>query len=197
MDGVLVDAKEWHYYALNKALGLFGIEISRYDHLVTFDGLPTKRKLEILSYERGLPLRLHDFINELKQQFTMDLIHSYCKPVFHLEFALSRLKKEGYKLVVASNSIRETVRVMMEKSALIEYLDFYLSNQDVNNGKPSPEIYLKAIQQLKLQPDECLVIEDNENGKKAARDSGAWLMEVNKVEDVNYQNIKFYLSNFQ
>lgn len=46
MDGVLIDAKEWHFEALNTALGLFGMQISRYDHLVTYDGLPTRRKSE-------------------------------------------------------------------------------------------------------------------------------------------------------
>ena len=55
MDGVLIDAKDWHYEALNKALGLFGIEISRYDHLATFDGLPTKVKLQMLSKKYYLP----------------------------------------------------------------------------------------------------------------------------------------------
>ena len=48
MDGVLIDAKEWHYEALNQALKLFGCEISRFDHVHTFDGLPTKDKLELL-----------------------------------------------------------------------------------------------------------------------------------------------------
>jgi beta-phosphoglucomutase len=45
MDGVLIEAKDWHYEALNRALKLFGYEISRYEHLTTFDGLPTRRKL--------------------------------------------------------------------------------------------------------------------------------------------------------
>lgn len=52
MDGVLIDAKEWHYEALNKALKLFGMEISRYDHLNTFDGLPTKVKLMMLAKKK-------------------------------------------------------------------------------------------------------------------------------------------------
>lgn len=189
MDGVLIDAKDWHYEALNMALGLFGMDISRYDHLVTYDGLPTRKKLEMLSAERGLPTKLHEFINDIKQRFTMELVHSRCKPRFHHEYALSRLKQEGYRLTVASNSIRNTVLVMMERSALIGYLEFFLSNQDVTNGKPDPEIYTKTIQLLGLQPDECLVVEDNENGKLAARGSGAWLMEVNEVEEVNYPNI--------
>jgi beta-phosphoglucomutase len=189
MDGVLIEAKDWHYEALNRALGLFGMEISRYDHLVTYDGLPTRKKLEMLSAERGLPIRLHEFINDMKQQYTMELVHALCKPRFSHEYALSRLKKEGYRLAVASNSIRHTVQVMMERSALAGYLDFYLSSQDVTRGKPNPEIYLQAIKRMDLQPEECLVVEDNDNGKQAARESGAWLMEVSEVEEVTYTNI--------
>lgn len=189
MDGVLIEAKDWHYEALNKALGLFGMEISRYDHLVTYDGLPTKKKLQMLSAERGLPEQLHEFINELKQQFTMEIVNSKCKPRFFHEYALSRLRNEGYSLAVASNSVKQSVESMMEKAALTEYLDFYLSNQDVSKGKPDPEIYSKAIQQLGLQPNECLIVEDNEHGKIAAKKSGAWLLEVDEVEEVNYTNI--------
>ena len=63
MDGVLIDAKDWHYEALNRALKLFGYNISRYDHLVTFDGLPTRKKLEMLTREHGLPPSLHGFLN--------------------------------------------------------------------------------------------------------------------------------------
>ena len=48
MDGVLIDAKDWHYEALNMALRTFGLEISRHDHLTTYDGLSTKHKLEML-----------------------------------------------------------------------------------------------------------------------------------------------------
>jgi beta-phosphoglucomutase len=189
MDGVLIEAKDWHYEALNKALQLFGMEISRYDHLVTYDGLPTRKKLEMLSAERRLPTQLHEFINDMKQRYTMELVHAQCKPRFQHEYALSRLKQEGYRLAVASNSIRNTVQVMMERSELMGYLAFFLSNQDVTTGKPDPEIYTQAIRRLNLTPKECLVVEDNENGKQAARGSGAWLMEVDEVEEVNYPNI--------
>jgi HAD superfamily hydrolase (TIGR01509 family) len=197
MDGVLIEAKDWHYEALNKALGLFGMEISRYDHLVTYDGLPTKKKLEMLSTERGLPLELHEFINDMKQQNTLEIVYAKCKPRFYHEYALSRLKQEGYKLAVASNSIRKTVQIMMEQSALMDYLDFYLSNQDVKFGKPDPEIYTKAIQKMGLSPQECLVVEDNEKGIQAAKASGAWLMEVDEVEEVNYQNIMSHIMRFE
>ncbi len=86
MDGVLIDAKDWHYEALNKALALFGFSISRYDHLVTYDGLPTKKKLEMLTMECGLPKGLHQFINDLKQIYTMEMIFQKCKPIVNLYF---------------------------------------------------------------------------------------------------------------
>ncbi len=190
MDGVLIDAKEWHYEALNRALALFGYSISRYDHLITYDGLPTKRKLEMLSLERGLPRALHGFLNDMKQIYTMELVHTRCKPVFQHEYALSRLKSEGYRLAVASNSVRNSVEVMMEKSNLLPYLDAVLSNQDVNIGKPDPEIYTKTIERLGLSPRECLVVEDNEHGIKAALASHAHLMVVQAVTDVTYDGIK-------
>ena len=189
MDGVLIDARDWHYEALNKALSMFGMAISRFDHLITYDGLPTKEKLKMLSLEKGLPNGLHSFINELKQQFTIEEVILKCRPVFHHQYALARLKSEGYKLVVCSNSIKDTITIMLTKAGIIDYFDFYLSNQDVKKSKPDPEIYNTAIAKLGLSKDECLVVEDNENGIKSALASGAFLLRVYNVNDVHYQSI--------
>lgn len=189
MDGVLIDARDWHYESLNKALGLFGSEITKYDHLVTFDGLPTKKKLEMLSLEGRLPTQLHNFINDLKQEYTWETVYCQCKPIFQHRYALSRLKNEGYALCVCSNSVRKTIELMMERSGLMPYLDFFLSNQDVIKGKPDPEIYKKAIEKLGLQSEECLIVEDNPNGIKAALASGAHVLIVNSPFDVSYQRI--------
>lgn len=189
MDGVLIDARDWHYLALNKALSFFGFEINRFEHLMAFDGLPTKAKLSMLSDREGLPAALHPFINQLKQQFTMEFVHAQCRPRFVHEFALSNLKRQGYILVVASNSIRNTVQVMLDRAALLPYFEFTLSNEDVKNPKPDPEIYTLAITNLGLLPEECLIIEDNENGFKAALASGAHVMKVQKVDEVNFHNI--------
>lgn len=190
MDGVLIDARDWHYEALNRALRLFGHEITRYDHIHNFDGLPTRDKLKLISEESYLPESLHGFINELKQQYTREEIEMKCKPVFQHEYALSKLKNEGYKLAVCSNSIRETIENMMKKASLMEYLSLIMSNEDVVKAKPNPEIYVKAMKMLDLKPDECLILEDNKNGIKAAIDSGAHLLRVNDIYDVNYSNIK-------
>jgi len=189
MDGVLIEAKDWHYEALNRALRLFGFEISRYAHLSTYDGLPTSRKLEMLSIESDLPRALHSFINEMKQQYTMEMVYTQCKPTFAHELALSTLKAQGYKLAVASNSIRSTVVTMMEKSNLAGYLDLMLSNEDVTKAKPDPEIYLSAMAALGFTPEECLIVEDNDNGVKAALASGGHLLRVKDVHEVCLDNI--------
>lgn len=189
MDGVLIEAKEWHYEALNRALRLFGFEISRYDHLTTFDGLPTKRKLQMLSSVDNLPVRLHDFINDMKQRYTMEIVNARCKPRFNHEFALSKLQALGYRMAVASNSVRNSIEVMMQRAELARYMDFIISNQDVTKPKPAPDMYDLAISKMGLQPGECLIVEDNENGIKAARASGAHVLEVETVDDVNFANI--------
>lgn len=195
MDGVLVEAKDWHYEALNRALNLFGHEISHNEHITTYDGLPTSMKLEMLTSQLGLPAGLHKFINEMKQIYTMELVHTQCKPLFVHEYALSKLKANGYRLAVASNSIKNTVVTMMKYTHLDQYLDFMLSNQDVKRPKPFPDIYSKAIEDLGFKPHECLVVEDNDNGVRAATAAGAHVLTVTEVSDVNFENIMARIKN--
>lgn len=189
MDGVLIDAKDWHYEALNKALHIFGMAISRYDHLVTYDGLPTKKKLEMLSIEHGLPRGLHHFINEMKQDFTFQIGYAKCRPTFKHQYALSHLRAQGYKMAVCSNSIRKSIEIFLERAAIANYFDFYLSNEDVQESKPHPEIYLNAISKFKLEPSECLILEDNEHGIQSAKASGAHVLVINDIDDVTLDNI--------
>ncbi len=194
MDGVLIEAKDWHYEAFNRALRLFGYEINREAHLSVYDGLPTKKKLEILSAEELLPAALHDVINVLKQQYTMEIVHTTCRPRFNHEYALSRLKAEGFKLAVASNSIKDSVITMLQKAQILHYFDVVLSNQDVTNSKPHPEIYQSAMKKLNVKPEECVVIEDNENGIKSAKAARAEVLVVKEVSDVTYENIKQFIA---
>lgn len=190
MDGVLIEAKEWHYEALNQALGLFGFGIGRHDHEQRFDGLPTRTKLLTLSQEAGLPVSLHGFINRMKQHYTAALARQHLTPnPLHL-YALKTLRAEGYRLGVASNSIRSTIELMLSLSGLMPLLDFVLSNEDVQHPKPSPEIYLKALGMADVAPQECLVLEDNPFGWQAAEEAGTNLLKIGVVNEVNYGNIR-------
>jgi beta-phosphoglucomutase-like phosphatase (HAD superfamily) len=197
MDGVLIDAKEWHYEALNEALNIFGKQISRYDHLTVFDGKPTKDKLSMLSKVGEIPVELHQIINQMKQKYTMRKIFNLCKSNFTHQRTLSKLKSQGIKMAVCSNSIRNSVEFMLKNAGIIEYFEFFISNEDVNKGKPDPEMYLNAMTKFNAKPDECLILEDNENGIKAAIASGAHLLQIFEVTDVNYENIINKINNLE
>lgn len=197
MDGVLIDAKDWHYEALNKALGLFGYEINRYEHITSYDGLPTSTKLDKLTIEKGLPRALHSFINEMKQRYTVQMIQNLCRPRFCHEYALARLKAEGYKMAVGSNSVKMTIDLMMDQANLSQYFDFMLSNQDVTKSKPDPEIYVKAMELLGVKPEECLIVEDNDNGIRAAEAAGGHLLVVKTVDDVTYEALRSRINEIE
>lgn len=190
LDGVLVDATEWHYEALNRALGLFGYNIARYEHLTTYNGLPTKRKLEMLSVEKGFPRGLHPLVNKIKQKYTREVILHNCTPVFEKEFMVHQLKREGYKLAVCSNSIRESVELMLTGSGILHLFDFILSNEDVAKAKPDPEIYLAACRRLGIQPGEAVIVEDAPHGVEAAKRAGGVLCQVAGFSEVDYARVK-------
>ena len=190
LDGVLVDATEWHYVALNRALALFGFDITRYEHLSDYNGLPTRKKLQMLSVEKGLPAALHGTLGRLKQVYTRDEILTKCRPVFEKEYMLSRLRHEGYRMAVCSNSIRGSLQLMIEQSGLTEYFQFLVSNEDVSRPKPDPEIYAAAMGRIGVAPAETLIVEDSPHGIEAARRSGAHLCQVAGFSDVDYFKIR-------
>ncbi|MDB6065150.1 MAG: HAD-superfamily hydrolase, subfamily variant 3 [Pedosphaera sp.] len=190
LDGVLVDATEWHYEALNRALGLFGYNIARYEQMTTNNGLPTRKKLEMLSVSRGFQRGLHSLVNKIKQKYTREEILRSCTPVFEKEFMVHQLKRDGFKLAVCSNSIRESVELMLRGSGIWELFDCVLSNEDVAQAKPDPEIYLTACERLGIKPQEAMIVEDAPHGVEAARRSGGGLCQVAGFNEVDYARVK-------
>lgn len=193
LDGTLVDAKEWHYRALNRALELYGYTIDRQSHETTYDGLPTRIKLGILERSLGIPKNLHNLVSFLKQKFTLEEIKSNCVPQENVITTLQTLKERGYLLGMCSNSIRETLMLMVDRSNILQYFDVILSNQDVQNPKPHPEIYRIAAEQLSVLPEDCLVVEDNDKGIAAGKAAGMEVYRVSSPKDVLFENISKFL----
>ena len=192
LDGVLVEAKNIHFDALNEALGeKYAIEWN--EHLSKYDGLKTNQKLEMLTKEKGFPVELYKNVWDKKQSLTLKKLKDL-KQSLQLIDCMERLCSDGYKLAVCSNSIRRTVLTVLSKLGIIEYFDLILSNEDVKKSKPHPEIYWNAMSMLGVLPEETLIVEDSPFGLLAASRSKAFIMRVGSPKEVSYDNIIKYLN---
>ena len=191
LDGVLVEAKEIHFETLNTAIEeVAGPEyiISLNEHYSTYDGLKTNQKLELLTKNKGLSIDHYQSIWDKKQQYTIDQI-SNLKQDERLVDIFKRLRAAGYKLACASNSIRRSVLVMLSKIGIIEYMDLILSNEDVKNSKPHPEMYWKSMSMIGVLPEETLIVEDSPHGLLAASRSRANVLRVNNPTDLTFDKL--------
>jgi HAD superfamily hydrolase (TIGR01509 family) len=190
LDGVLIDAKDWHYEALNKALGLFGYRIGRNDHLKIYNGLPTAKKLEIMKIPKGL----QSIIKKMKKKYTFEMVEKCCKPDKEKQEMLLNLKIVGkYRLACCSNAIKSSVIHMLTKAEILDYFELVLGNDEVKNPKPDPEIYQLAFKKMNLKPKDCLIVEDAPYGIESAKRSGAKVIEISEYRNVNLNLFKDYL----
>ena len=195
LDGVLVDATEWHYESLNEALKeISGFEISRLEHIQTFNGLPTIKKLEILHEQNRVKKDEFNAIWDLKQSKTNEIIE---KTASNDETKL-RLHEgtKKFKKICVTNSIRQTAVLMLDKTGQLPFMDHVISNEDVSDPKPNPEGYLKAINFLQLQPNQCLIVEDSPKGIESAKKSNAHVYEVKGYHDVTLENVLNVINQF-
>jgi len=190
LDGVLVDAREIHYQALNAALSEINEDfiINRKEHLSTYDGLSTTKKLNMLTEKKGLDKKFHNFIWKLKQEKTLAIIDNF-DPDTRICRILKKLKSDGFILACATNSIRKTAKLQLLRKGFFEHIDFLYSNQDVTKPKPSSEIYMRCMLRANVDPHETLIVEDSHHGRKAAINSGGHLHAVKNSNDVSYDKI--------
>lgn len=191
MDGVLVEAKHIHYEALNKALAEIDPVycISYHEHLSKYDGLKTNQKLELLTKEKGFPKDKYDIVWENKQKYTLQSVDTL-ETSSSLIDTMKYLSNKGYKIAVCSNSIRKTILSILSKINIIEYIDLIISNQDVKNAKPHPEIYWKAISEFSALPHETLIIEDSPHGLLSASRTKSHILRVSNPSEITIEHIR-------
>jgi beta-phosphoglucomutase len=185
MDGVLIDAQQWHFEALNEALAIFGFEINENLHKEKFDGLSTATKLDLLSEEFSLPWHLHGVINKVKQYRTLRIAAKLCYPNIAHQVLIDRLRERNIKVGVVTNSIRQTAEFMLTYAGILEKLSVLITNQDVRLPKPSPEGYFLAMEKLGVSSDRTLIVEDGDYGVRAGKLTGATVIRVESVNQVN------------
>lgn len=190
LDGVLVEAKQIHFDTLNQALSEISDEfiISEKEHHSIYDGLKTTQKLKLLTDTKGLEPEFYEKIWTRKQILTIEAITKLEKNE-RLINLIKTLRNAGYQIACCSNSIRRSVLVMLSKIGLIEYMDLILSNEDVKNSKPHPEIYWKAMSSMGVLPDETLIVEDSPVGLQAAERSRAEILRVSNPHDLSIEKI--------
>ena len=195
LDGVLIDSKDTHYVALNKALQEIAPQfvISLADHLARFDGLPTNKKLDMLS-QQGLSKDLHDSIKRLKQNYTAEYLEVSVHKDDKLIALFKALHEDGYRIHVASNAIRYTVESILWRKGIRKFINHVVSNEDVAHSKPNPEMYLQCMIREGVGPKETLIIEDSSVGRQGVFNSGAFLGPVNSPDDVTLERVRFMIS---
>jgi beta-phosphoglucomutase-like phosphatase (HAD superfamily) len=188
LDGVLIDSKDHHYEALNQALGE-EYAISREEHVSIYDGLPTRAKLELLTKNKGLLVELYDEIWRDKQEATLKIFNECVAKDYELMSYFQQLVDAGYKIAVASNSIRNTVKIILLRLGVLEFVDMYVSNEDVVRNKPFPEMYWKCMTSLGALPADTVIVEDSHIGRQGALDSKCHLVPVENRKDLNQTKI--------
>ena len=190
LDGVLIDSREIHYESLNLSLERLDKKytISREEHLSLYDGLPTSQKLKILTEKRGLPVERYEEIWRNKQDETLKIFSSLNIDSQLIAY-FQKIKKLGYHICVASNSIRNTVKIVLLKLGLLEYIDYYISNEDVIKNKPFPEMYWKCMTVCNCIPRHTVIFEDSHIGRQGEIDSGASLVAVEDWDDLTEEKI--------
>jgi len=184
LDGVLIDSKEYHYEALNQALGN-EYAITREEHITQYDGLPTMEKLKLLSDKKGLPTSRFNQIWREKQNNTLKIFKESISKDYELMNYFRQLIDSGFKIAVASNSIRNTVKIILLRLGLLEFVDIYVSNEDIFRNKPYPEMYWKCMITVGAIPDQTVIIEDSIIGRQGAIDSKCHLITVENRKDLN------------
>lgn len=197
LDGVLVDAAEWHKDALNEALIAFDIDaISEEDHIKTYNGLSTYRKLDMLGVN-PLGQRL---IYEKKQDLTIDIIEERCTPVARIIETVERANLIfDNQVAVVTNCSRNTAKLMLKKSGLLHLFKFLVCNEDVDGKiKPHPRPYLLAQERFGLNGPKCLLaIDDTGRGIISAVDARCRTWFLKYFEELTADNLVGVLDSYR
>jgi beta-phosphoglucomutase-like phosphatase (HAD superfamily)/dTDP-glucose pyrophosphorylase len=194
LDGVLVDSKQIHFDSLNLALAEIDEKyvISEDQQAEIFEGLSTNQKLKILSETRGLPEEDHEKIWGLKQKKSIQFFQELPEDE-ELISIFKVIKSYGVDIAVASNCIRATVETCLRSLGVYDYVNLYLGNQDVVSPKPSPEIYLRCMDDMHSDKWSTVIFEDSFVGKSAAAKSGAKLAGISNRKDLTLKLVLDYL----
>jgi HAD superfamily hydrolase (TIGR01509 family) len=198
LDGVLVNACEWHFISLNLALKeISNFEINREDHETIFNGLPTQTKLDLLVKENKITADKVKKIWDFKQKYTTKII-SENSTIDLTKIELHEyLKHNQINIGCVTNSIKETAALMLEKTGQFSFVELLISNDQIRYPKPSSEGYIKAMIHFNSMPENTIIVEDSPIGMQAAKATGAHIWAVSGSHDVTLPNMLLFLNQLE
>jgi beta-phosphoglucomutase len=173
MDGVLIDSEPHHMQATIDTFSEFGVDLTP-EVNQKFTGVKLTSQIAKL----GKHFEIEEKVEEILKTHRKTLI-KYAKEVFPLmPGALKVLEKLSpkYKMALATSSEREVAELVFHRFELMPYFQELIVGEDVEKSKPDPEPFLKAAKALGVKNDECVVIEDSQNGFKSAKGAGMILI---------------------
>ncbi len=171
MDGVLINSEPVHYRVWKQALAARGIEL---DHEIYKPciGSTNGFLMDILHDNYGISRDDKELV-ETMEQIKKKVIAEEGFPIIKgVPQLLGRLKDSGYRLAIASSSPPAYIRQVVTSLGIDGYFELLVSGEQVKNPKPAPDVFLEAARQMKLDPEECLILEDSSNGCRAAKAAG-------------------------
>ncbi|MBV9080049.1 MAG: HAD family phosphatase [Elusimicrobia bacterium] len=181
-DGVLVDTEPLHFAAFRDVLARQGDELTEEQYKERYLALDDRGAFEKFFRDRRKPLeiaRLGELLNEKTKAF-QDLVSSEGILPFPAVPEFVMAASQRYPLAVASGCRRHELEMVLEAAGIRTYFEKIVSADDVKQGKPDPESYLRAVEELNasgkrqsaIRPDECAVIEDSREGIHSAHSAG-------------------------
>jgi beta-phosphoglucomutase family hydrolase len=171
MDGTLIDSEEFHWIAWRDTMANQGITITRQQFLSSFG----QRNDSILPSWLGTaasPERIDKTANA-KEELYRQLIHKHgISPLPGVERWVHRLHNQGWPQAIASAAPRANVEAILEALSATRVFQGIVSAEDVQRGKPDPEVYLLAASRVGVSPNRCIVVEDAAAGIEGARRAG-------------------------
>ena len=173
MDGVLVDSEPIHFAGRKKTLKRYGIDIDDAE-LYNYQSTSAKVFLRAIAANRGVEIPIDEAAEFVPIDFKTVFDNSEIKPIEGIKTLLENLAAKNVPMAIASSSSPQLIGEMVKRLDIEKYFTALVSGYEVANGKPAPDIYLKAAEYVKVAPDECVVLEDSHNGILAGKAAGMY-----------------------
>ena len=195
MDGVIIDSQPLYHEFDIRMLGQFGHPATR-ETVIPYSGLTSVDRMTKYKKDFGLEDSVENLIklsvDSMREVFlTYDL-----KPIDGIPELLFHIKNSGRRIGVASSTSHELIEIILRRLDVLHYFEKIISGEEVKEGKPAPDVYLKAAEAFGVLPSECIAIEDSVMGMRSAKAAGFTCIAYRNSYTHDYSCANYVVSDF-